>query len=291
MIKAQENKRELDTNNLGIGWYPPYSNDKDLLRARVNFFKNFENKTIKYITSEYINFIEGFEKSLHKSQNISISGLEAFKQKDVITGCQHFIDQLIMTHGLNNLQVFKGGYNYYKRLDKNFRYVDVDTLEAGKPLVLEYPFPGTGTEHPDFQKIVEKSNSLGIDIYLDCAWLPLSWGLNLDVNEPCIKGIAMSLSKCFGLHWSRIGVRWMKEKTEDTISIENKFRMVSFPNIMVGKYYLDCFPIDFLIEKYKDKYFDKCKELDLMPTKNIINAYSKKKQSMVGIANAILKND
>lgn len=291
MIKAQENTRELDTNNLGIGWYPPYSNDKDLLQARVNFFQNFENRTIKYITSEYIDFIDHFEKSLHKNQNISISGLESFKQKDVITGCQHFIDQLIMTHGLDNLQVFKGGYNYYKRLNKNFHFVDVDTLEAGKPLVLEYPFPGTGTEHPDFQKIVEKSNRLGIDIYLDCAWLPLSWGLNLDVNEPCIKGIAMSLSKCFGLHWSRIGVRWMKENTEDTISIENEFRMVSFPNIMVGKYYLDCFPMDFLIGKYKDKYFDKCKELDLMPTKNIINAYSKKKQSMVGIANAILKND
>ena len=42
MIKAQENTRELDTNNLGIGWYPPYSNDKDLLQARVNFFQNFE---------------------------------------------------------------------------------------------------------------------------------------------------------------------------------------------------------------------------------------------------------
>jgi hypothetical protein len=67
--------------------------------------------------------------------------------------------------------------------------------------------------------------------------------------------------------------------------------MVSFPNVMIGKYYLDTFPMDFLIEKYKDKYLNVCKDLDLVPTNNIINAYSKKKQSMVGIANAIIKNN
>lgn len=289
MIK--ENQHDLDADRLGIGWYPPYSGDRDLLRARVDFFKNIENKTMKYITSNYSDFIESFEKSLYQNKNISIHGLELFKQKDVITGCQHFIDQMIMTHGLDNLQVFKGGYNYYQRLNANFRFVNLDTMEAGRPLILEYPFPKFGAEHPDFQKIIKKSNNLGIDIYLDCAWLPVSWDLKLDLGQPCIKGIAISLSKCFGLHWSRIGVRWMKEHTEDTISIENNFRMVSFPNVMIGKYYLDTFPMDFLIEKYKDKYLNVCKDLDLVPTNNIINAYSKKKQSMVGIANAIIKNN
>ena len=193
---------------------------------------------MKYITSNYSDFIESFEKSLYQNKNISIHGLELFKQKDVITGCQHFIDQMIMTHGLDNLQVFKGGYNYYQRLNANFRFVNLDTMEAGRPLILEYPFPKFGAEHPDFQKIIKKSNNLGIDIYL-----------------------------------------------------ENNFRMVSFPNVMIGKYYLDTFPMDFLIEKYKDKYLNVCKDLDLVPTNNIINAYSKKKQSMVGIANAIIKNN
>ena len=62
--------------------------------------------------------------------------------------------------------------------------------------------------------------------------------------------------------------------TEDTISIENKFRMTSFPNLMIGKYYLDRFPMDFLVEKYKDKYFKICKKLDLVPTNNIVSAYA-----------------
>ena len=281
----------LDEDGLGVGWLPPYSNDRQLLQARINFYKNIKNETMQYITCEYKDFINAFERSLSLNKNISIKGLDEFKQKDVITGCQDFINQIIMTHGLNNIQVLSGGYGYYKRLNLEFRFVTLDTLEAGKPLILEYPFSGNGAKHPDFYKLIEKSNDLGIDVYLDCAWLPSSWEMTLDLNQSCIKGIAMSLSKCFGLHWSRIGVRWMKVMTEDTISIENKFRMTSFPNLMIGKYYLDRFPMDFLVEKYKDKYFKICKKLDLVPTNNIVSAYSNKKESMVGVANALIKYD
>jgi len=289
MTNSSKKHHILDEDGLGIGWLPPYSNDRQLLRARVDFFKNTKNRTMKYIKCEYTDFIKAFENSLKQNKNISIKGFENFKNKDVITGCQDFLNQLIMTYGLDNIQVLKGGYGYYKRLNPNFHFSTLDTLEAGKPLILEHPFSGNGAEHPDFRKIIEKSNKLNIEVYLDCAWLPTSWDMTLDLNQPCIKGIAMSLSKCFGLHWSRIGVRWMKEITEDTIRIENKFKMLSFPSLMVGQYYLDNFPMNYVVEKYKDKYFQTCKELNLTPTNNIISAYSKEKKTTVGIANALMK--
>lgn len=289
MTNWNKQQHVFDEDGLGIGWLPPYSNDKELLRARVDFYKNTQNGTMKYIKCEYNDFIKAFENSLNKNKNISIKGLDNFKNKDVIAGCQDFLNQIIMTHGLDNIQVLQGGYGYYKRLNPNFNFSTLDTLEAGKPLILEHPFSGNGEEHPDFQKIIEKSNNLGIDVYLDCAWLPTSWEMTLDLNQPCIKGIAMSLSKCFGLHWSRIGVRWMKENIDDRIRIENKFRMVSFPSLMVGQYYLDNFDMDFVIDKYKDKYFQLCEKLDLVPTNNMVCAYSKKKQVMVGVSNAIIK--
>jgi hypothetical protein len=46
------------------GSVPSLSNDKKLLELRINFFKNFDNKTIKYIVSSYEQFISAFEKSL-----------------------------------------------------------------------------------------------------------------------------------------------------------------------------------------------------------------------------------
>jgi len=282
--------RQFDEQGLAIGWVPPFSNDKALLQARIDFFKNTDNKTIPYITSEYVDFIEKFEQSLSEHKSITVHGVELFKQKDVITGCQHFIDQLIMTYGLKNIQVFKGGYTYYQKLDPNFIHVDLESMMPEKPLILEYPFPSIGDQHPEFHKIISKANDIGVDVYLDCAWLPSSWDLELDLSEGCIKGMAMSLSKCFGLHWSRIGVRWLKEAVHDTIAIENEYRMVSYPNVMIGKYYLDRFPMDYLITKYKQGYLNLCTAHNLRPCKTIMGAHNKEKDSMVGVANLLLNH-
>lgn len=291
-MNKENNLHPLDEQGFAKGWLPPYSNDREFVKSRIDFFKNENNNAVKYIASDYKDFISAFEKSIQQHQYVTINGLDQFKQKDVIIGCQHFIDQLIMTYGINNLQIFKGGYNYYKRLNPKIKYATIDTIEADKPLILEHPFPSVGDVHPCYEEIIDKANQIGTHVYLDCAWLPTSWNIKLDLNQPCIKGLCMSLSKPFGLHWNRIGVRWLKEETYDTIAIENKFRMVSYSNIMIGMHYIDRFPIDHLIKKYKESYLDLCKEYDLRPTNTIISAYSNKRNEMVGVANLLLnRND
>jgi hypothetical protein len=286
---TKENKIHLtDEEGFAQGWLPPYSNDKEFLKSRIDFFQNNNKNAIKYLTHTYSDFIESFERSLSSHSFIKINGLEKFRQKDVITGCQHFIDQLIMTHGIDKLQVFDGGYNYYRRLNPKIKYVTIDTMQSRRPMILEHPFPRNGDKHPQYEEIISKANELGTDVYLDCAWLPIAWDINLDLNEPCIKGLCMSLSKPFGLHWSRIGVRWMKEDCYDTIAIENEFRMVSYPNVMIGMYHLDRFPMDHLVKKYRSAYLELCRQHDLTPAKTIMSAYSKKNKKMVGVANLLL---
>ena len=272
------------------GSVPPLSNDKELLELRINFFKNVQNKTMKYILSSYEQFISAFEKSLIENKSIEITGLESFKQKDVIVGCNHFIDEMIMTHGLDNVQHF-GGYNYYKKLDGKSKGVTLDTLEGGKPLILECPFPQFGGLHPDQDKILKKCNDLKIDVYLDCAWLPVSWDIKIDLNEPCIKGMAISLSKCFGLHWSRIGIRWLKEEKKDSIWLQNQHNMISFPNVMLGKYYLDRLPMNYLVEKYREKYYELCKSLDHKPGNVIMISHAHDNSSIYGTAKDLLHNE
>lgn len=283
--------RLFDDKGLAIDWIPPFSNDRQLLEARGDFFKNKENKSFPYITSEYNDFINAFQQSLLSHQYIKIKGLDLFTQRDVITGCQHFIDQIIMTHGLQNIQVFKGGYHYYRKLNPEFAHVDLESMMPGKPLILEYPFPSSGDRHPQYNEIISRADDMGIDVYLDCAWLPCAWEQELDLRPQCIKGMATSLSKPFGMHWCRIGVRWLKHETNDTIKIENQYRMVSYPNVMIGKYYLDKFPMDYLITKYKKNYYDLCNSHDLEPLKTLVSAYSRENKGMVGVANLLLNND
>jgi len=278
----------LDQNNFAVDWVPSFTHDKEFLKAKIDFFKNNENKSMKYMLTEYDIFIESFTKSLQNNKQIEIIGLDSFNQKDVVVGCQHFLDQLIMTHGLDKLQVFEGGYGYYKRLDPKFKHVTLESLQAQKPLIIEYPFPRTGDVHPQYDEIINTANKLEIPVYLDCAWLPISWDIKLDLTPPCIKGMAISLSKCFGLAWSRVGVRWMKDTVTDTISIENHYRMVSYPSIMLGKYYMDRFPMEHLINKYKKLYFELCREHDLKPGKTIMTAFSKVDNRMIGVAQALV---
>lgn len=263
---------------------PPFSNDEVLLKTRIDFYKS---NNLKFITTEYKDFISAFEDSLSKNQSIKISGLDKFLYKDVIIGCQHFLDNLIIEHGLNNLQFFEGGYGYFKKLNPSLQHTTLDTLEFGKPLIIEYPFPKYQGEHPQYKEIIKRCNEKNIDVYLDCAWLPISWDLDLDVNQPCIKGLAISLSKGYGLHWNRIGVRWHKNKKEDSIFLQNEYRMISYSNLIIGKFYLDRLPMDYLVQKYKKNYFDICKEFNLLPGNTILVAHSEHGQ-IYSLKNSLL---
>jgi len=274
---------ELITKNI-----PPFSNDKILLKTRIDFYKS---NNLKYITTEYKDFISAFENSIEKNQSVKILGLDKFLFKDVIIGCQHFLDNLIMEYGLHNLQFFEGGYGYFKKLNKNLQYTTLKTLQSGKPLLLEYPFPRYQSEHPQYKEIIQTCNEKNIDVYLDCAWLPVSFGLELELNQPCIKGLAMSLSKCYGLHWNRIGVRWYKNEKKDSIFLQNENRMISYSNLMIGKFYLDRLPIDYLVKKYKNKYIDICKKFDLLPGNTILVARSKDKQKLYSLKNSLLHKE
>lgn len=254
------------TNNI-----PPFSNDEMLLKTRIDFYRS---NNLKFITTEYKDFISAFECSIKENKSIKILGLDKFRYKDVIIGCQHFLDNLIIEHGLNNLQFFEGGYGYFKKLNPNLQHTTLDTLQLGKPLIIEYPFPKYQGEHPQYHEIIQCCNEKNIDVYLDCAWLPISWDLELDLDQPCIKGLAISLSKNYGLHWSRIGVRWHRNLKKDSIFLQNQYRMISYSNLIIGKFYLDKLPMDYIVQKYKEKYINICKEFDLLPGKTIMVAHA-----------------
>lgn len=263
---------------------PTISGDELLLQTKKDFFEgNANNHNTSYNT-----FIDKFENSLYQNKSINVRGLAEFRYKDVIVGCQHFIDNLIMIYGLNNLQLLEHGYGYYKKLNPYIKYATLETLDSTKPLVIEYPFPGYLGEHIHFKQIIEKCNKENIDVHLDCAWLTASFDLDYVFDYPCVKSIGMSLSKCFGLGWNRIGVRWRKYPVVDSITLQNENDMVSKTNVAIGSYYLDRLPMDYLVSKYRNKYFDVCKKLYLRPSNIIHAAFSIDRSKLFGLRDLLL---
>lgn len=264
---------------------PTINGDDSLTQIKKDFFNH--NNIDKHDTS-YDVFIEKFEKSLYENKSITIKGLDQFKHKDVIVGCQHFIDNIIMLNGLNNIQLLEHGYGYYKHLNPSIQYATLETLNNSKPLIIEYPFPGYLGKHIQFDQIIEKCNEENIKVHLDCAWLPASFDIDYVFSHPCIKSIGMSLSKCFGLGWNRIGVRWRKEDIVDSITLQNNSEMISKTSVAIGSYYLSSLPMDYLISKYKNRYYDICKQLYLRPSNIIHAAFSIDKSKLFGLRDLLL---
>ncbi len=250
--------------------------------------KEFE-ELARQISYEKINhysiedFIQIFEQRINQYKLIEIKGLDNFENKDLIIGCHHFIDNLLLNYNIKNLQIFEHDYNYYGRLEPNIIYTDINTLRAGKPLLMAMPFPGHLGLHKQFTDVMDKCERLGIEVHLDGSWLPASFDVTYNISYNCIKSIAMSLSKAYCMGWNRIGIRWSKQKNDqDSITIMNKFGMIPKISYQVGCLYLDNFSLDHLVSKYKKHYDIICKQLKLRPSNIIHAAFSIDRSKLYG---------
>ena len=64
--------------------------------------------------------------------------------------------------------------------------------------------------------------------------------------------------------------------------------MISFPSVMLGKYYLDRLPMNYLVEKYREKYYDLCKSLDHKPGNVVMLSHSHDNSMIYGTAKDLL---
>ena len=81
----------------------------------------------------------------------------------------------------------------------------------------------------------------------------------------------------------RIGIRWSREKQKnDSVTYQNDTNMIPSILYKIGCAYLDAFPLDIIVEKYKDDYLKMCKSLYLRPSGLINVAYSLNKKDCYG---------
>jgi|TARA_A100001015_G_scaffold53159_1_gene58296 hypothetical protein len=253
------------------------------LRDRISF------DTVKHYTKD--DFIEYFEERIGQYKLIKIEGLDRFKHKDLIMGCHHFIDNLLLKYNIENLQIFEHDYNYYKKLKPDIIYTTIDTISADKPLLMAMPFPGHLGLHRQFEDIMNKCEELGVEVHLDGSWLPASFNINYNLQYDCIKSVAMSLSKAYGMGWNRIGLRWSKQYDDyDSITIMNKANMIHKLSYQIGCFYLDNFSLDHLVNKYKAQYDVICKDLKLRPSNIIHAAFSIDRSQLYGVKELLVKS-
>ena len=226
--------------------------------------EQFKEKATKFIFGSTLN---------------TLSGIDAFPFVDIMAGCTQFIDNIYMQ---GPVQVLRSDYRYHERL--GLAYVkDVGSLIPNIPLIIAMPFPSIGAPHHDMEEILYECKIKNIAVHIDGAWISCCRDITFDFNHVVIRSVGISLSKGLGLGWNRIGLRWTKEHTIDSVSIMNDFHMQNRMPTMVANYVLDNVSSDYLWTKYGEINAKICNDFNLIPSKAIHMAF-KQDGTFVGLS-------
>lgn len=208
----------------------------------------------------------------------NLSGLDKFSNTDIIIGCTQFIDNIYMQGAVQTIQ---HDYRYHERLGFS-TIVEPENLIPNIPLIIAMPFPHVGAPHPDMNNILNEAVKKNIPVHIDGAWITCCKDIDFNFDHPAIKSVGISLSKGLGLGWNRIGLRWSREKIQDSISIMNDFHMNNRALVIIGLYFLKNLPVDYLWNLYELHYNKVCKDFNLEKTNSIYLA--KRNGEPVGIS-------
>jgi hypothetical protein len=222
--------------------------DKDI---SDNVYTNFKKEMTDWLFASKVNILSGFDN---------------FTRVDIINGCTQFIDNIYMQ---GPVQTLKGDYRYHSRLNPNIAFSVPGYLREGLPLIIAMPFPSTGNVHTQMKEVLDEARDKGIDVHVDGAWLTCCRGLDFDVSHPAIKSVGISLSKGLGLGWNRVGLRWTRQTTLDSVTIMNDFNMNLRAPAMIGLHFIRNLPADYLWDTHGKNYYKVCQNFDLTPTNSI----------------------
>jgi len=220
-------------------------------------WEEFKNKFHNWIISSKLN---------------NAQGLDAFLDRDIITGVTQFIDDIYQTK--SNVKVLPNEYKYHWRMYGDSNTVDnYFALKPGDNLIISVPFPSEGDIHPDMNNILEWCYERAVDVHIDACWWGCSRHLEFNFDHPAIKSIGFSLSKALGLGANRIGIRYCRQRWNGPVTLHNQFNMCNQALVWLGTKFIDKFGTDFWWNKYGDIYEKVCNDLKLTPTKAIHVAY------------------
>ena len=208
---------------------------------------------------------------LHTSTLNQLTGLDRFARIDIINGCTQYIDNIYMQ---GPVQVMRNDYRYHERL--GLAYVkDVGSLIPDTSLIIAMPFPSIGAPHQDMREILDECLQKKIPVHIDGAWITCCRDIVFDFSHPAIISVGISLSKGLGLGWNRIGLRWTRQSTPDSVTIMNDFRMNNRALANIGLYFLRNMPADYLWNTHGTNYQQVCYDFNLTPTNSIYLALCK----------------
>jgi len=243
--------------------------DDYLTNLKTNFFLG-EHPAVKPDTFKNI-ANEWFQST--KLNNLV--GWSKFPHIDIMLGCTHYIESTCLKYGWK-IQHLPNEYSYYRINGK--QSTEVDELKENVPLIVSLPTWQTCSIRDDWDKVLKIAEQRNIKIHIDGAWFQSSKDIEFDFDHPAIQSFGMSIGKGIDVQWNRIGLRWSRQKSVDSITLMNQFDQIHHTAITCGAYIMNNVDKDYAWKKYADankKIADKNK---LLPTNSchVLKDYNNK---------------
>ena len=204
------------------------------------------------------NFIEDFIPWLN-SGHLKFKGLKDFKHVYITNGVTEFIQIVMPDHSLRPVTHHEKEYSAYNAHAS--AYIRSGVKLKNKVDVVSLPFCRTADIHPKTCEILDKPS------LVDLAWAGNS-GIKETFDLSKVDYATFSFSKCFGVHYHRIGISFSKKPIE-TLDLEKGFDYVNVVSMELMKFIMSRMSPSYLYDKYKDIAHKFCVENDLEPTKSL----------------------
>lgn len=229
-----------------------------------------------YKISDIDEFLYNYKDWLSRGNNLI--GLHKYKYLAFSNGTTESFDKFYMKYAKENrrLRLWKGEYFYHqiqrRELFNRFAWIDEDELKKDDIVVVSLPFSNTGNVPNNYDKIMKTCSSLDIPVLVDMAYVSLTSTQSYNLDYTCIKTITTSLSKIFPVEHLRIGIRFQKEFSDDTLDAysSKSVQYVNFTSLNVGNELIKNFPQNYLYNKWRYEQIKLCDKLELTPSNSVI---------------------
>ena len=215
-------------------------------------------------------FIQAFKHWLKCSEFNKLENIHLYKNIKICNGTAHAFDTFHWRFKEKRFLFYKGEFMYHKACFKdktNWKFLEDTELKRGDALIISVPFSDSGRQHETLPVLLDTCDYLSIPILLDFAHFPCAKNINIDLRHKCINMLTFSLSKAFhGAENLRIGIRFEKEDSDDSIDILNSVSMLNNISLGIGLEYITNYSVDYNWKTYKDSYYKICSYKNLQPT-------------------------
>jgi len=257
---------------------------KKLLPLQDDYLNNLKRSWFQE-PQTYVNYHEFkilAERWFKSTQVNDIQGWNAFPCVDVMLGCTHFIEAFILKYGWDGMQILPNEYAYYALIGGKHG-TEVGNLRPGVPLIVSLPNWRCADLRWDWEDVLRECEAKNIDIHIDFAWITSARNINIDLDHPTIKSFGMSMSK-YALEWNRIGLRWSRQRTSDSITMFNHYYGDVNSNLTsCGAYMIKNIPRDYGWNNYGDQHEKICRRLGLNTTNLLHVAHNVDRSESIGI--------